>query len=233
MVKRILGAVGIIAVIVVISIWCGSQAEQEATMRETARVERLATLEVEHTRSAQIPPTDAPEPTDTPSPTTPTTATSIPTDTPIPTATPTRVPPTPVPAFPELKAKARHGIPYDDLYRYNEEYLDNLVYYRGEVHFADESETREFWNPQTQQIESVIPDHDYILTVAITYNSPTQYTSGWWEDGIALLYNGPRILPMDIIEFVGTVEPLEVEWYQGPIIRAIRTQIVTKAGDRQ
>ena len=102
---------------------------------------------------------------------------------------------------------------YDDLFRYNEQYVGKLVYYKGQV----------------IQVLDVGQDQ-YQLRVNVTEG---QYI---WQDNTLLLYAGSRFLENDIIEFVGTVIGLIT--YKDvlgipttiPEISVVQAQIVTKAG---
>ena len=97
------------------------------------------------------------------------------------TATPQPTP-TPPADWNALKATAKM-VSYDDLFRYNEEWIGELVYYKGEV---------------VQVIER--GDDNYNLRINVTED---QY--GWWDDTVFLYYSGERLLEDDIIEFVGEV----------------------------
>ena len=115
-------------------------------------------------------------------------------------------------SFSELKAMAISPS-YDDLFRYNEQYVGKLVYYKGQV----------------IQVLDVGQDQ-YQLRVNVTEG---QYI---WQDNTLLLYAGSRFLENDIIEFVGTVIGLIT--YKDvlgipttiPEISVVQAQIVTKAG---
>ena len=171
--------------------------------------------------------TSTPEPTPTATPLPTATPTPRPTNTPAPT--PTRVPPTPVPTFEELRAKAQDSIPYDDLHRYIEEYIGDLVYYKAEVDLLEPAQSWEEWSERSQSWETHTPEYDYLLYVSIT---PTQH--GWYEDQIYLRYSGPRLLREDLIEFVGQVEGLSnIYGSQGPPELSVKVlRLVAKAGDR-
>ena len=108
---------------------------------------------------------------------------------PTPEATHTPVPtPTPVPTFAELKSEAA-VVPYDDLFRYNERYVGESVYYRGQV----------------VQVVGLV-DEFYAIRVNVTREQV-----GFWTDDVLITYergDGVRVLEEDIIEFVGIVSGL-------------------------
>ena len=180
--------------------------------------------------------TPTPVPTATSTPTPVPTATQLPTAIPTPeptntpTPTPTRVPPTPVPTFEEWRSMAQDSIPYDDLYRYVEEYLGDLVYYKASIVQVQPAESWEEWSERTQTYVTRTPEYDYLLTVSITLPEHGYY----WEDQVFVQYSGPRLLNGDIIEFVGQVEGL-FDYYgsQGPPeLSAKVVRLITKSGDR-
>lgn len=128
---------------------------------------------------------------------------------PTPTSAPT---PTPTPTFDEAKATAK-SLSYDDLFRYNEQYVGTLVVYRGKVDQVVE-QGRDRW----------------LLRVSV---SEKEY--GVWQDDVRLDYEGPRVLEGDTIEFVGKVKGL---WKYSailgnprtvPHISAIQLRLVKKA----
>ena len=124
-----------------------------------------------------------------------------------PTATPR-----PTPTFEEKKALATR-IPYDDLFRNNEEHIGKRVSYMGEV------------------IQVVGGDEDL-------YNLRANVSKGeyLWDDTVYLYYSGPRVLEGDIIEFIGVVQ--ELITYESifgqkitiPAIEITALQVVAKAG---
>lgn len=79
------------------------------------------------------------------------------------------------------------SLPYDDLFRYNENYIGVIVYYRGEV----------------LQVSEVRGDH-YKLRVATGESD----WLGYIDDVIFVDYSGTRLLEGDIIDVWGTVEGL-------------------------
>lgn len=84
-------------------------------------------------------------------------------------------------SFDDLKGNAS-SIPYNDLFRNNEQYVGQLVYY------------------QAQLIQVVDAGKD-------RYQLRANVTKGrfLWDDTVFLSYAGPRLLEDDVIEFVGTV----------------------------
>ena len=87
-------------------------------------------------------------------------------------------------SFEELRERASSPT-YDDLFRNNDQYLGQLVYYQA----------------QLVQVIDVGKDR---------YQIRANVTEGqfFWEDTVFLRYGGPRLLEKDIIEFVGTVAGL-------------------------
>ena len=141
--------------------------------------------------------------------------------TPTPEATHTPVPtPTPVPTFAELKSKAA-VVPYDDLFRYNERYVGESVYYRG-------------------QVNQVIDQGSEIYVIRVYVTGTLDEALGNWMLGnrindIFMIYergDGDRVREGDIIEFVGSVTGLHnYETVQGsqrtiPQLLAIRLKIL-------
>jgi hypothetical protein len=129
---------------------------------------------------------------------------------PTPTSAPT---PTPTPTFDEAKATAK-SVSYDDLFRYNEQYVSTLVFSRGKI----------------DQVVEQGGDR-YLLRVSVN-----EQRYGFWQDDVRLDYEGPRVLEGDTIEFVGKVKGL---WKYSailgnprtiPHISAIRLQVAEKAG---
>ena len=96
--------------------------------------------------------------------------------------------PTPVPPFAELVDSALR-VTYDDLFRYNERYVGESVYYRGQV------------NQVVEQGFEI-----YLIQVYLT-----EGVYGGLTDDIFVVYkrgDGVRVLEDDIIEFVGRVTGL-------------------------
>ena len=106
----------------------------------------------------------------------------------------------PTPASPELsnlsfeEIKHRASSPtYDDLFRNNEQYLGELVYYQAQlIQVMDIGEDR-------YQLRANVTQERFL-----------------WEDTVFLRYSGPRLLEGDIIELVGTVVGLST--YQAIMI---------------
>ena len=74
---------------------------------------------------------------------------------------------------------------YDDLFRYNEDHVGELVSYQGQV------------------IQVLERDRDrYQLRANVTQGEHS------WDDAVFLRYSGPRLLEDDIIEFIGRVNGL-------------------------
>ena len=245
-----------LVLLVIIGVSCSSAAEEEEEpIRVPASTLQSVNSTMEASRSSATPePTFTPEQTAAPEPTftLEPTATMEPTFTPEPTATPfptpTRIPPTPVLTFSQWRSQARADIPYDDLHRYNEEYIGDLVYYVAEVSYITESKTDEYWNETTQKWEEVVPEHDFDISVSITfkpckdavwneaagdYDYPIVggYEEGSYTDSVQLEYFGPRLLYGDVIEFVGRVEGLD-DHHSGPLFRAVVTQLIVKTSER-
>jgi len=89
------------------------------------------------------------------------------------------------PAVETIKSNAQK-ISYDSLMRYNENFVDEIVTYRGEV---------------IQVIE--ISKNSYVLRVAVTKKTYI------WDDIIWAYYSGERLLKGDIIDFWGRVKGLK------------------------
>ena len=104
--------------------------------------------------------------------------------------------PTPVPNFSELKAEAG-AVTYDELFRNNELYTSQLVYFTGEV---------------VQVVEHFFGD-GYDLRVNVS--------DDWPDSEVVYLadYEGPRLLEDDRIEFVG--ESVGLERYQAIMGNAV------------
>ena len=84
----------------------------------------------------------------------------------------------------QLKATAS-AISYDDLFRNNEEYVGNVVWFAGQV---------------VQVIEG--DDEEYQLRVNVTKEE------FFWDDAVFLRYSGDRLLEDDVVEFVAKVNGL-------------------------
>jgi hypothetical protein len=80
----------------------------------------------------------------------------------------------------QLKRRAKK-VPYRRLFRNSERFVGDLVYFRGEV---------------IQVLGS--PEEGYDLRVNVTKDG-----FGFWKDTVYLMYDGPRLLEDDIIEFAG------------------------------
>ena len=138
--------------------------------------------------------------------------TVISTPAPQPTATPIPTP-SPTPTFEELKADSEL-VPYNNLFRNNEEHIGKRVWYQAQV---------------VQVIEK--GRDKYELRVDVTRGDY------FWENTVFLFYSGSRLLEEDIIEFVGIVE--ELVTYEAifgndvtiPAIRVIDSRLVAEAGD--
>jgi hypothetical protein len=124
----------------------------------------------------------------------------------LPTATPAAavVSPTPTvgalptPALSALDAAKAQAvtIPYDDLFRYNEQHVGKTVRYVGKVLQVQEKECLIFCDED---------DKGYALRVAVTKGS-----YGLWDDPIWVDYNGTeRFLEDDIVTVWGVVEGLQ------------------------
>ncbi len=91
---------------------------------------------------------------------------------------------TPTMSLNEVKLAALYGLEYDTLLRHNEDYVGDIVFYRGEV---------------VQVIHRF--DETYLLVVA-------PESEEWSLDRLAVHYSGPRILEDDIVDIYGTVTGL-------------------------
>lgn len=108
------------------------------------------------------------------------------------------VTPTPAPALSDLDAAKAQAvtIPYDDLFRYNEQHVGKSVRYVGKVLQVQEKECLIFCSEE---------DKGYILRVAVTKGS-----YGWWDDPIWVDYRGTqRFLEDDIVTVWGVVKGLQ------------------------
>ena len=92
----------------------------------------------------------------------------------------------------QLLAEAQ-TLSYDNLFRNNEEYVDQLVYYR-------KAEIIQVYEQGTLDKLSSGSDHQYRLRAVVGDNS--------WDDIVALRYDGERLIEGDVIRFVGKVNGL-------------------------
>ncbi len=114
-----------------------------------------------------------------------------------PTATPTSAASL-TPALSPLDAAKAQAvtIPYDDLFRYNEQHVGKTVRYVGQVLQVQEKECLIFCDES---------DTGYIMRVAVTKGS-----YGFWDDPIWVDYSGTqRFLEDDIVTVWGVVDGLE------------------------
>jgi len=114
----------------------------------------------------------------------------------------------------EIKNKSSR-ISYDDLMRYNERYVGNIIYYRGQiVQFSENPRGKDILRLATKKLE---------------------YSEDYYENVIYVNYKGPRLLEGDIIDLWGEVKGLKT--YPAvlgnsvtiPEINALRVELVTKA----
>ncbi|HHW86815.1 MAG TPA: SH3 domain-containing protein [Chloroflexi bacterium] len=128
----------------------------------------------------------------TPAPTTPAPAT------PAPATSTVAAPAMPTPALSDLDAAKAQAvtIPYEELFRYNEQHVGKTVRYVGEVLQVQEKECLIFCGED---------DKGYVLRVAVTKGS-----YGLWDDPIWVDYNGTqRFLEDDIVTVWGVVTGLQ------------------------
>ena len=85
----------------------------------------------------------------------------------------------------EAKANALYDLEYDTLLRSNEEYVNSIVYYKGEV-------------------VDVVHRWDDTYQLFITLDTDELFSSDW----LAVHYTGPRILEDDLVEVYGVVNGL-------------------------
>ena len=164
----------------------------------------LRTSSISATSTPRTNATQVPQPIVTP--------TLAPTSTPelTPTLKPT---PTTTPTFDEWKDVSVQ-IPYNDLFRNNEQHTGKRVWYQAKV---------------IQVIEG--GGNRYRLRANITRDGT------YWDDTVLLYYYGPRLLEEDIIEFVGVVaELVTYEAILGntvtiPAINVFKSHLVAEAGD--
>ena len=111
-----------------------------------------------------------------------------------------------------IKTNAKN-VSYDDLFRYNENYIGKTVYYRGKI------------------IQIILDDgNNYEFRVA---TKKSEY-SGYSDDVLFVNCQGPRFLEGDIIDLWGQVEGLEtysaVLGHQVtiPKVTALHTELVEK-----
>ena len=121
-----------------------------------------------------------------PAPSTPTpTRMTTPLATSAPAITSTSIP---LPEFEELK-KTSIRVPYDDLFRGNEQYIGDMAYFQGKI---------------IQVVESEEEKLEFQFRVDIT-----QDEYGFWDDTVFLFgHSGERFLEDDVIEFIGTISGL-------------------------
>ena len=109
-------------------------------------------------------------------------------------------------------------ISYDDLMRHSERFEWRGVHYRGEI------------------LQVVARQDDDFTALLVFITEPTTGTSSW-SDPVRVIYQGPRFLKEDIIEFAGTL--LELHTYttasdvQNTVPQVFATQIrlIAKAGE--
>jgi len=100
----------------------------------------------------------------------------------------TKPPPTtPKMSVGEIKSVAIK-VPYDDLFRHNEQYIGKIIYFRGQI----------------VQVVSGTGQNNYILRIATKENVYTD----WYEDVIWVNYEGPRVLEKDKVDVWGKVKGL-------------------------
>lgn len=112
--------------------------------------------------------------------------------------TPSATPGAPARVLSDLDAAKAQAvtIPYDDLFRYNEQHVGKTVRYVGEVLQVQEKECLIFCDED---------DTGYILRVAVTKGS-----LGFWDDPIWVEYDGAqRFLEDDIVTVWGVVTGLQ------------------------
>jgi hypothetical protein len=80
-------------------------------------------------------------------------------------------------------------IPYDDIFRYNEQYIGKYVKFRGQI-------------LQTQ----LLYGDNYVLRVG---TKKSEYSNSYYDDVIWVNYKGPRVLEDDIIDMWGKVKGLK------------------------
>jgi len=115
----------------------------------------------------------------------------------------------------EIKSRAI-TIPYDDLMRHNEQYVGQIVYYRG-------------------KLVQVVSSYGDVYTLRLA-TKQTQYL-GYSDDIVWINYNGERLLEKDIVDVWGKVKGLQA--YSAlfgnqvtiPEIDALFTELVTKGTD--
>ena len=109
-------------------------------------------------------------------------------------------------------------IPYDDLFRYNEQYLGRTVRIQGKI---------------DQAVEDTFSKGSYVLRVA---TKKDQYL-GYMGDIVWVEYSGPRCLEGDVIEVCGQVTGLKEytavlgNMVTVPEIRAVRLDVLQKSGE--
>lgn len=80
-------------------------------------------------------------------------------------------------------------VPYDDLFRNNEQYIGDIVYYKGKI----------------IQVQNIAGDN-YIFRVAV---KKSELMNDYYEDILWLNYKGQRYLEGDIIQFWGKLKGLK------------------------
>lgn len=122
--------------------------------------------------------------------------------------------PTPVPAWEALVQQAS-TLSFDEIFRNNESYIGDLLYFEGEI-------------------VQVIQASGRIRALRVNVTKGDYY----WGDTIYLRYRGPRLLEDDIIEFVARLDGLYTyEAINGasitlPDLTVMQSHLVTKASDR-
>ena len=99
----------------------------------------------------------------------------------------------------EIKSQAL-TVDYDDLARYNEDYVGKTVYFKGQV------------------ISKSLIENNYIITVPSDSSIPVPHLIVSID---ATVYDGPRILMQDDVEFWGEVTGLSDNILQHPEIKAL------------
>ncbi|MGB2842973.1 MAG: hypothetical protein WBC40_10965 [Halobacteriota archaeon] len=164
-------------------------------------------VEVENAPKAT--PTPVPTPSPTPSPT----PTPVVTPTPSPTPSPTPM------SVEEIKSKAKE-VGYNDLFRYNEEWVGEIIYCIGLV----------------VQVTGISDDR-YVLRVYVTPIGKVAIGSSSWTNAIWVNYEGVRLLEDDVVDIWGEVKGLiTYESVSGseitiPEIDALHVELIAEAGE--
>ena len=109
-------------------------------------------------------------------------------------------------------------VPYDDLFRYNEEYVNQTVLFRGKIE---------------QISKNPFAEDEYVFRVS---TKESQYFS-YADDVIWVNYKGPRYLEGDVIEVCGVVRGLKeytaIFWNSVtvPEVDAAKVAIIRKSGN--